>query len=504
MTKRTSGVLLNISSLPGEFGIGGFSADALHFIDEMVSMGFHWWQVLPLTPQGLGDSPYNSYSAFAGNYLYIDPHGLKSEGLITDEEVDRCRYNGDYYCVNYDFVRPTKRWILEVAFSKITEKIKEEIQILLSENEKWLKDYALFMALKDAFNCPWWEFPKPLKFREKQALKDAEKLYNERIEFYYFEQYVFYKQWFNLKEHANKRGVGIFGDMPIYVALDSVDVWANTKLFELSKDLTPSRIAGVPPDYFAEEGQLWGNPLYDYKEMEKDNYSWWVERILHSLKLYDKLRIDHFIGFYKYWAVDKNVKSAKEGKWEEGVKHAIFNELKKKISNPNIVAEDLSSIQLEALPFLKETGFAGMRVMQFGFGDKTSMHYPHNYEINQVAYTGTHDTDTLLGWLYKLDDYTREEALKYCNFKEGAWGAGGEQCVSNKAFIRTLFASSAALAIVPMQDLCGFGSDTRMNIPGIATGNWRYRTNYSAMAGVDREFLQEMNRLYDRDNIYTE
>ena len=504
MTKRASGVLLNVSSLPGEFGIGGFSEDALYFIDEIVSMGFHWWQVLPLTPQGQGDSPYSSPSAFAGNYLYIDPNGLKNDGLITDSEVERCKYNGDFYSVNYPFVRPTKRWILEVAFSRIDENLKKDIQSFVKENEKWLKDYALFMSLKDHFKCSWWEFPKPLKFREKDALTKAEETFKEKIEFYYFEQYIFYKQWFKLKEQANKRGVGIFGDIPIYVALDSVDVWSNPKYFELDEDLVPKRVAGVPPDYFSEEGQLWGNPLYDYKEMEKDGYRWWVERLIHSLKLYDKLRIDHFIGFYKYWAVDKDAISAKEGKWEDGVKHAIFDELKKEIKNPNIVAEDLSSIQLEATPFLKETGFAGMRVMQFAFGDKTSMHYPHNYEVNLVAYTGTHDTDTLLGWLYKLDDYTREEALKYCNFTGGAWGAGGADCVSNKAFIRTLFSSSAALAIVPMQDLCGFGSDTRMNMPGIPEGNWRYRTNYSAMASLDRAFIQEMNRLYDRGNTYIE
>lgn len=502
MIKRSSGVLLNISSLPGEFGIGGFSLEARNIVEQLTSFGFHWWQVLPITTVGLGDSPYSGFSAFAGNYMYVDASQFE-EGLLTREEIEHAKYKGDIYLVNYDHARWSKRFLLERAFSRINDGIKSKIDAFVKENAFWLEDYALYMVLKERFELKaWFEWDEPYKKRNKKAIEQIKIEYKEKIEYFYFEQYEFFRQWSELKAYANSYGMGIFGDMPIYVCYDSADVWANKELFQLDGDLKMKKVAGVPPDYFAEDGQLWGNPLYDYKRMEKDDFDWFVRRILHNLKLYDMLRIDHFRGLYKYWAVPADSLTAKTGEWLDGPKMKLWRALERKIPSPNIVAEDLGIIDDEVREYLKETGFCGMRVMQFGFdGDSENLHLPHCYEKNTVAYTATHDNDTTLGWLLSLDEYTRSNALEYvdCDTAMG-WASGGGQCRATKAFIRTVLASVSKLAVIPMQDLCGYGSDTRMNTPGVAEGNWRYRTNYTAIDGVDGEYLRRTNDTYGRNN----
>lgn len=497
--KRRAGVLLNISSLPGQYGIGGFSEDAEKFLDDMASMGFKVWQTLPITAVGAGNSPYSGVSSFAGNFMYIDPERM--EGLLTRDEINSARYNGDIYLTNYDFARNTKREILEKAYARIEEDTVNKIKTFAKEHAYWLDDYAAFMTLRELnFDAPWSEWEPSQKFYSVEYRDYVLKEYASRAGYYYFEQYIFFKQWNWIHDYAKNYGVDVFGDLPIYVSYDSVDVWAHKELFLLDGELKPASVAGVPPDYFAKEGQLWGNPLYDYKTMAKDNYRWWVERLRHSLKLYDILRIDHFRGLYEYWAVDASETTAKNGKWHTGPKTAIFEELKKVLPEHCIVAEDLGLVDEKVAEFLKKCGYYGMRVMQFGFdGDVNNKHLPHNFIQECVAYTGTHDNDTTLGWLLSMDSNTRQSALEYvdCEANYG-WASGGGQCRATKAFIRSVIASCARLAIIPMQDLCGYGSDTRMNVPGVAEGCWRYRTNYTAINGIDRDFIRDIIRIYGR------
>lgn len=500
--QRSSGVLLNISSLPGEFGIGGFSIDAKNFIEYITTMGMHWWQILPLTTIGDGNSPYSGLSAFAGNFLYIDPYSFE-EGLLTHDEIVESKYTGSHFLTDYDYAYKTKKALLRKAFSRITPEIKHKISNFRKKHSFWLEDYSVFMALSEYFdNKPWYEWPNEFKFREEKSIEWAQENLSDSIEFYLFEQYEFFTQWHDIKDYAKSCGVGIFGDMPIYVCLESVDVWANPDNFQLDKDMKPKVVAGVPPDYFAEEGQLWGNPIYDYKKMKKDKYKWLIKRIIHNFELYDMLRVDHFRGLHQYWAVPVDSKTAKVGEWVNGPGMAIWKELEKHLPDANIIAEDLGLIDEGVRAYLKKTGFYGMRVMQFGFdGDTKNTHLPHNYSQECIGYTGTHDNDTTLGWLMSLSNESREYILRYVNCNEKGWL--GEHGVSPviKAFIHSLIASSCNTVIFPMQDLCGYGSDTRMNVPGKAKGNWRYRTNYTAMDSVDRSFILEKNNIYGRNSL---
>lgn len=496
--KRRAGVLLNVSSLPGQYGIGSFTQDAEKFLDEMAGMGFKVWQTLPITAAGAGDSPYSGVSSFAGNYLYIDPERLF--GLVTKEEVAAARYHGDIYLTDYAFARRVKKEILEKAYSRVNSEIKKEMDEFVKINEYWLPDYAAFMALKELNNgAQWTEWKENRKY--SKSLRDRIlKENSERTGFYIFEQYIFFKQWSGIRKYAKGYQIDIFGDLPIYVSLDSADVWAHTELFKLDENFASTEVAGVPPDYFAEDGQLWNNPLYDYEKMAKDGYKWWVERLKHALDMYDILRIDHFRGLYEYWAVPAGETTAKNGKWRKGPDTAIFDELKKVLPEHCIVAEDLGIIDENIAAFLKKCGYYGMRVMQFGFdGDVNNHHLPHNYIQECVAYTGTHDNDTTLGWLLSLNEQTRRNALAYVGSDaDYGWANGGGRCRATKAFIRSLMSSVARLAIVPMQDLCGYGSDTRMNVPGVGEGCWRYRTNYSAIDNIDRDFIRNVIRIYGR------
>lgn len=496
--KRRAGVLLNVSSLPGQYGIGGFSCNADQFVEEIASMGFKIWQTLPITSLGWGNSPYSGISSFAGNYLYID---LERVPYLTRDELNDARYNGDIYLTNYDYVKEVKSKYIKIAYYRRDADMQNHIDKFKEDNSDWLIDYAVFRTLKDKFDQKsWYEWEDKYKRYSLDLIDSLIREEYDSINYYCFEQYLFYTQWSVIKEVACRCGVEIFGDLPIYVSYDSVDVWSNTSLFMLDSDLSPTKVAGVPPDYFAKDGQLWGNPLYNYKAMAKDNYAWLVKRICHGLKLYDILRIDHFRGLYEYWSVDASATTAVCGKWEKGPRQALFNALRKVVPEPKIIAEDLGLIDQEVIDFVKECGFYGMRVMQFGFDDDTeNRHLPHNYDKECVAYTGTHDNDTTLGWLLSLPAHILESALNYvnCDISYG-WANGGGQCRATKAFMRALLASSANIAIIPMQDLCGYGSDTRMNIPGQAENCWRYRTNYSAINNIDREFVRNMIKLYGR------
>lgn len=497
MIKRSSGVQLNISSLPGDFGIGDFNNAVRHFIQSFLDMGFHWWQVLPITTIGAGDSPYSGISLKAGNYLYIDPYQLLNEGLLTQEEIDYIKYRYEPYLVNYEHARWAKSYALKQAFPRFRD--YGALEAFKQANSSWLTDYAVFMCLKeDHSDACWAEWEDDFKFHRKEAIDKYISDNINRLNYYCFEQYIFFKQWKEVKAFANELGIGIIGDLPIYPCYDSVEVWSNHNEYQLDKNLQMTKVAGVPPDYFAEDGQLWNNPLYNYSVMRKNNYKTLKDRINYTLKLYDYTRIDHFRGFYKYWAVPYGKQSAKEGKWYDGPKMNLFRDFLDK----NIIAEDLGLVDEEVRKFLLKTGFPGMRVMQFGFLDDDSLHLPHFYPINSVAYTGTHDNDTTLGWLYKLNETRREYVLHYCGHKGSGWGAGGGDCPATKAFIKTLIASAAKLTIISFQDLCGYGSDTRMNIPGTESGNWRYRATYGALSSINMQYINDLNNTYGRNRPY--
>ena len=497
--ERSAGVLLNISSLPSEYGIGCFSQDADVFADFIVDMGFHWWQILPVTMIGWGNSPYSGLSTYAGNRFYICPVELAKIGLLSDDEVNAFKYRGEPYRADYDFARINSEKYLRIAFSRVDDKLRAYIDAFRKKNAAWIEDYALFMALSATRGTCWWRWEDGLKYREGSALKDARKELAEDIDFFVFEQFEFYREWFALKERVNLRGVSIIGDLPFYVSTDSVDVWANPHLFQLDKNLFPKAIAGVPPDAFSKTGQVWGNCLYDFDAMKKDGYKWWRARISHCFELYDALRLDHFRAFYNYFSIPaKDYDTAQNGHWESGPADDLLDLVRKDNPQGVFIAEDLGLIDNDCREYIDSTGIPTMRVFQFGFDGTPSAHIPYRYEPNNVAYTGTHDNNTTLGWLYELNEGARNYALKYCGFQGAGWGAGGPNCQSTKAIIKTMMASSANLVILPFQDMLGYGADTRMNIPGVPDGNWEYRLPYHLMMSADRDFFVDVNSTYNR------
>ncbi|MBR6594763.1 MAG: 4-alpha-glucanotransferase [Clostridia bacterium] len=493
---RRSGVLLNISSLPSPYGIGVLGKEAREFVDKISSMGFGIWQILPTTPIGCGNSPYASPSAFAGNVLYIDPDALVAEGLITPEERGYACYQGSPYTVDYDAVTAAKDNLLRAAYGRATAELLAKVEAF-GESHPYVSCYALFAALKDATGGkPYWEWGDYADYgyalSKREGIKDE---YGYRL----FCQYLFFTQWAALKTYANSKGVKIFGDMPIYVSDDSAELWARPELFQLDpKTGRPERVAGVPPDYFSEDGQLWGNPLYNWKAMKEDGYSWWADRIRAGTELYDILRIDHFRAMASYWSVPATAETAKEGKWVKGPGMPLFKALDGKYEG-EIIAEDLGVFGEDVVKLLEGTGFPGMRVLQFGFTpDEESEHLPHNYVRNTVAYTGTHDNNTLLGWLWAASEEEREFALDYCGAAREGWQQGGTYAPACRKLIEAVWRSVADTVIVPLQDMCGYGSDTRMNIPGMPEGNWAFRATKDTLAAVDEAYFARLNRIFGR------
>lgn len=497
---RASGVLMHISSLPGKYGIGSFGKEAVEFSKLLKEMGFSFWQTLPFGTIDDYNSPYKSFSAFAGNPLFIDVETLFKKQLITEEELKLLEIENPFV-VPYDIIKENRKEIFKKAFKRISSSYVEKIKKFEENNKNWLPDYALYMMIKEKNNGKdWydWEDEK-LKFHDEKALQDFSVRYATDLFFEKFIQYEFYSEWEEIKNKINQNGIRMIGDMPIYLSLESSDVWANRELFNLSKDGSPKLVAGVPPDYFAEDGQLWGNPLYNWKVMKNDNYKWWVERIENALKIFDTVRIDHFRAFSAYWAVPNGAKTAKAGKWVKGPGMSLFKILLKKFDSSKIIAEDLGDIDDGVRTLLAKTKLPGMRVMQFGFiGDDDSIHIPHNYDKNVVAYTGTHDNNTLLGFLWESNEENRKKILEYSNFTGSDWGMGGFESESCRAIIRTLWQSSANLVIVPVQDLCGFGEDTKMNSPGNPNGNWSFRITWDALNRIDRGYFKKINEIYRR------
>lgn len=497
-TYRRAGVLMHITSLPGKYGIGVMGEDARRFIDQLSEMNFRYWQVLPLNPTDAGGSPYCSYSAFAGNISLIDPDRLLKNGFVSPADIKQCEYDGSIYCTDYAFAYKSRMTLLKKAFNNIDSDTAALIRIFRDQNT-WAEDYAYFMALRDFYDeKPWWEWDeKHARYAEAQKCKGD---FAETIAFYVFTQYVFFTQWRSLKEYANSKNVFILGDMPIYVSRDSADVWSDVSLFEINeKSLAPTHVAGVPPDYFSEDGQLWGNPLYNWKKMKQTGYKWWIHRLKCSLKLYDRVRIDHFRAFASYWSVPAESKTAKTGEWLEGPGMSLFDAVKEALPEADIIAEDLGTFGEDVIRLLEDTNFPGMRVIQFGFdpmGDST--HLPHNYPKNSVAYVGTHDNNTILGWLWDATPDERAYALRYCCFGGNNWGDGGPYSGSCRAVIETVWKSAADTAIIAVQDMCGYGKDARMNIPGTAEKNWTFRISKEGLDSIDKNYYKEINHIYRR------
>lgn len=498
LKKRGAGVLLHISSMPSLYGVGVFDNNIKEFIDCIADMGFTYWQVLPFNPVDDANSPYCSPSAFAGNFMFINPEGLRDMGLVSDEDVKTNIYNGSPYTAEYEFARERRLALLKKAFLNINDEIAKEIKAFELDNS-WLTDYSVFMAVKESENMkPWWEWSDNHS-HYYECIKDIYS-YEESAAFWKFVQYIFYKQWAEIKEYANNKGIAVIGDMPIYVAMDSVDVWSNLPMFLIDeKTLKVEKVAGVPPDYFSEDGQLWGNPIYDWKAMEKDNFSWWISRLSHALKTYDTVRIDHFRAFASYWEIPADSPTAKVGEWVDGPKMKLFNKVFEAFPDAPIIAEDLGVFGEDVVKLLEDTKFPGMKVVQFGFDPSSdSSHMPHNAEKNSINYVGTHDNNTLLGWLWEASESERKFALDYVGFNGDNWGEGGYHSQSCRKIIEAVWKSASNVAIISLQDMCGFGSDARMNIPGVPEKNWRFRTTMDTIMNIDKDYFRHINSLYRR------
>lgn len=459
--QREAGVLMHISSLPNNRGIGSFGKQAYKFVDFMAKAKLKLWQVLPLCPTSYGDSPYQSPSALAGNPYFIDIDTLISEGLLLEQEA--VKYGFGY--VDYGTVYFERYDTLRKAYARFKGNEPADYKAFIKENAFWLDDYAIFMALKTHYDMNAWE---TWKDEHKFRTGDLSEFEGEG-KFWKFLQYEFYKQWGALKTYANKKGVKIVGDMPIYVAYDSVDVWSNPKMFLLRDDLSPEVVAGVPPDYFSADGQLWGNPIYDWKAMKPD-YKWWVQRIRMALKLYDVLRIDHFRAFSDYYEIPFGATNARVGEWRDGAGIEFFNVIKRELNDPAIIAEDLGELHDCVKQLVKDTGYPGMKILQFAFdGDMGNPFLYQNYNENCVAYTGTHDNDTTRGWFEALTDSERARVERTI---------GASLTAENVAsvFIDRLMNSKANTVIIPMQDFLGLDTTARMNIPSTLGDNWDWRS----------------------------
>ena len=491
---RASGILMGISSVPSKYGIGCFSKEAYDFVDQLKKAGQQYWQILPLGPTGYGDSPYQSVSTFAGNPYFIDLETLIDKKLLTKEECESCDWGGSEFYVDYEKMYLSRYKLLRKAYERADLKNDPDYAVFLKKEKDWLLDYCLFMAIKNAQNSKCWiDWPEELKDRHSKAVKEAEKELAEEVGFYSFQQYCFTTQWNKLKEYANEKGVQIIGDVPIYVALDSSDAWANPEMLQFDEDYNPKAVAGCPPDAFSAIGQLWGNPLYDWKKLKKDNYGWWVQRMSHSLKLYDVVRIDHFRGFDEYYAIPYGDETAENGEWEKGPGMELFRALHKEIKELRVIAEDLGFLTESVLEMLKESGFPGMKVLQFAFdGSEDSSYLPYKYDSNCVVYTGTHDNETTKGWLENLQGHDLKFVREYINCYEQPVN----DCVW--ALIRMALSSVAELAIIPIQDYLCLGNEARMNAPSTLGDNWKWRLTKNQISETTLYHMREVTRIYGR------
>jgi len=496
---RSSGILLHPTSLPGRFGIGDFGPQARKWIDFLVDAGCSLWQVLPLGPTGYGDSPYQCFSAFAGNPLLISPELLMEEGFLKEEDlVDIPGFPEDR--VDFSNLIPWKLDLLDRAYLRFECSASADLRFELSDfrfsQGEWLEEYALFMAIKEAESgSPWTSWDEPLRMRIPEPLVAASLEYFNAVQRQVFRQFLFFRQWQGLHDYALKHGVCIIGDVPIFVSHDSADVWAHPELFYLDKAGQPKVVAGVPPDYFSPTGQRWGNPLYRWKVHKDTGYQWWLSRFHSTLNLVDYFRLDHFRGFCGYWKVPGKAKTAEKGRWAPGPGKDFFKKMFRSFGELPIIAEDLGVITPDVVELRKDFGLPGMKVLQFAFsGNPKDAFLPHNFPVDCVVYTGTHDNDTTQGWYESLPEAEKDFLHRYLNRKEGyiSWD-----------LIRAGWSSVAAFAIAPMQDFLNLGSEARFNFPGNPSGNWTWRISEAELNQELVDRIREMNFLYDRVGNYS-
>jgi 4-alpha-glucanotransferase len=490
---RASGILLHPASLPGPYGIGDLGTKALEFLDLIAAAGQSYWQILPLGPTGPGNSPYSTFSAFAGNTLLISPDRLRELGLIRETDLPEAVERQDR--VDYGRVYEWKSRMLTKAFENFRSTAGSELsarfQDFCRKNAWWLDDYAAFRAIKTSHNGePWFQWSLPLRTRDPDALGKAGSQLKREIESQRFQQFLFFEAWAELKQYANGLGIKIIGDIPIFVALDSADVWCNQTQFKLNADGSPKVTAGVPPDYFSETGQLWGNPIYDWEAMRNDDFGWWTARIAFSLQTADIVRLDHFIGFIRNWEVPGGDETAENGSWVDVPGEALFDTLTRRLGRLPLIAEDLGSMTPAVESLRDSYGMPGMRILQYAFsGDAASRDLPHNYMRNTVAYTGTHDNDTSAGWYKKASKHERSFCRSYLS-------SNGRHI--DRDMLRAILASVADTAIVPAQDLLGLPSNARMNTPATSDSNWEWRLSDGQLSDEIMERLASLTRIYGR------
>ena len=478
---RKSGILLPVSSLPSRYGIGCFSKEAYKFIDRLKEAGQAYWQILPLGPTSYGDSPYQSFSTFAGNPYFIDPEDLVARGYVTAEQCNTYDFGTDIHSVDYGKIYKSRFRLLKEAFDNSHIEEDARFQEFVQKNAYWLEDYALYMAIKDGFRgiC-WAAWEEDIKLRTPAAMDKYRRKYAKEIVFYQFQQYLFQVQWEKLKTYANDNGIKIIGDIPIYVAFDSSDAWANPELFQFDENCEPVAVAGCPPDAFSATGQLWGNPLYNWEHHKETGYAWWIQRVRHALGIYDLLRIDHFRGFDTYWAIPADSTTAKTGEWETGPRMELFNALEGALGKLPIIAEDLGELFPSVRELLADSTFPGMKVLQFAFGGGDSEYLPHNHVKNSVVYPGTHDNTTLTAW-WDESASAKEKAVAAAYLHLTGCQPTAKEVAAVKteaartALLRAALGSVADRAIIPMADWLGLGEEAHLNSPGKLGGNWSWR-----------------------------
>ncbi len=491
---RSAGVLLHPTSLPSPHGIGDLGPGAYAWIDALAQARQRWWQILPLGPTGYGDSPYQAFSAFAGNPLLVSPQYLREDGLLDQWDLEEARFPAG--SVDYGPVIAFKNRLLVRAWENFQSgrgaALRPPFEAFVRNQAGWLEDYALFSALKDAHGGKsWHDWPSDARRREPNFLRQARTRLAGPVGMYQFRQFLFFRQWFALREYASHRNVRIIGDIPIFVSPDSADVWANPRLFLLDADRRPKVVAGVPPDYFSASGQLWGNPLYDWDAMRETRFAWWVARFRALMLQVDLVRLDHFRGFEAYWEVPAGRSNAIEGRWVRAPGKELLAAIRQELGKLPIIAEDLGLITREVEELRTSFGLPGMRVLQFAFAEKSANPFlPHNYEPNTVVYTGTHDNDTTWGWYRAASEYEKDHARRYLarDGSDIAWD-----------FIRLAWSSVADYAIAPLQDVLNLGSEARMNFPGRPQGNWSWRFQPSQVNAWTLDRLADLTRLYGRD-----
>ena len=496
MFERSSGILFHPTSLPGKYGIGTLGKEAYAFIDFLKKSKQKLWQIFPLGPTGYGDSPYQSFSSFAGNPYLIDFDLLIEAHLLSEEDLRDIFFGDNEEYIDYGAIYNQKYPLLRKAYenfkSSDNNEMKDSLENFKRENSSWLNDYSLYISLKNHFNgLPWNEWAHDIKNRENSAMQHYKNELADDIEYHNFIQFLFFKQWNDVKRYANENGIKIIGDIPIFVAADSSDAWANPEIFLFDEERKPVKVAGVPPDYFSATGQLWGNPLYNWEKLKETNYSWWVERVRANLSTCDIIRIDHFRGFEAYWAVPYGDETAVNGQWEPGPGIDLFNAIKSQLGELPIIAEDLGLMTQGVIDLREATGFPGMKILGFAFDSGEENDYlPHTYTKNCVVYTGTHDNDTLIGWFQKAKEEDRQFARDYLNSRsddEIHWDA-----------IRGAWSSVASMAISPVQDFLGLGSEARINTPGVAAGNWQWRLRHGVLTDELAERIAKLTRVYSR------